>query len=137
MMKMPKLSDLTDLDKLKEFGNSLVDSAKSNEFVNKVKSTVTDNANMSDLVNKVKSSVGLSDTTGELDPDIKAQAASIQASLHALFEAQKQQVAAMNTLKKQVHALLHTVAATSATEHETETTITSAHHPSEHPDDTI
>lgn len=91
------------LNKLKEFSNSLVE--KTDVLVNKVKTTVNDN----DLVNKVKNSVGMQTGTSEQptgDEDIQTQAQAIQQSLKALYEAQKQQLVIMNSLKQQVQQLL-------------------------------
>lgn len=111
MVKITKLSDLTDIEKLKQLGSSIVDPSKVSNLVDKVKSTVIEPGKMGDLVGKVKSSVGLgekSKTTveSETNQDLQAQANVIQQSLQALFEAQKQQLAIMNTLRKQINNLV-------------------------------
>jgi hypothetical protein len=107
MIKMPKLSELTDLDKLKELGNSLMDNAVAG--VDKVKATVGENTQVNELLGKVKSTINAATTRTEKSHDeLHTQAASIKESLNALFEAQKQQVALMNMLKKQVNELLAT-----------------------------
>lgn len=111
MVKMPKLSDLTDIEKLRQLGSSIVDPSKVSNLVDKVKSTVTEPGKMNDLMGKMKSSVGLGEkppVTAQSDNpnDLQAQANAIQHSLQALYEAQKQQLAIMNALKKQVNSLV-------------------------------
>jgi seryl-tRNA synthetase len=111
MVKITKLSDLTDIEKLKQLGSSIVDPTKVSNLVDKVKSTVTEPGKMGELVGKMKSSVGLGEKTNtavhpENQTDLQTQAAIIQQSLQALFEAQKQQLAIMNALKKQVNNLV-------------------------------
>ncbi|MFN7097021.1 MAG: hypothetical protein ACK4PR_05645 [Gammaproteobacteria bacterium] len=111
MVKIPKFSDLTDMEKLKQLGNSLVDTSKVSGLVDKVKSTVSDPNKMGDLVGRVKTSVGLGDkpkteTSAEESDSLQAQANAIQQSLQALYDAQKQQLAIMNALKKQVNHLI-------------------------------
>ena len=54
MVKIPKFSELTDLEKLKAFGN---------ELANKAKDAVGDTEKMSEMARKVKSTV--SDKTAE------------------------------------------------------------------------
>jgi hypothetical protein len=128
MIKMPKLSDLTDVNKLKDLGNTLMDNAMAG--VDKVKNTVSENAHVGELMNKVKSTINTGKTGAETPSDeLHVQAAAIKQSLEALFEAQKQQVALMNALKKQVN---HFLAAAGQSTQEAEPTIHAKSHAGGH-----
>lgn len=103
MVKIPKFSDLTDLDKLKKMGSDLADKAsktvgdtsKMKEMANKMKSTVVDKAN---------EYTGQKSTSAK-DIPLAEFIDAIGESMAAMYEAQKQQVAIMNTLKKQIKQL--------------------------------
>jgi len=108
-MKMPKLGDLTDLNKLKQMGSSLAESANVGGMVNKMKQAVGDSGK---LLDKAKSSVGLGGATEketQVDDAQNTPAVQIQQSLAAIFAAQKAQLAAMNQLKQAVSSLLKQV----------------------------
>src|SRR3989338_3977975 len=101
-MKMPKLGDLTDLNKLKKMGSSLAESANVGGVMNKMKQAVGDSGK---LLDKAKSSVGLggsSDKEVEVEGEATTPVTQIQQSLAAIFAAQKAQLAAMNQLKQSV-----------------------------------
>ena len=119
MVKIPKFSELTDLEKLKAFGN---------ELANKAKDAVGDTEKMSEMARKVKSTV--SDKTAEYtgnkkmpitDEAIAKLVVQINESLQLMYDAQKQQVAVMNQLKKQLNALTNIVIAMQSTTTSTET----------------
>ena len=104
MVKIPKFSDLTDIDKIKQMGNDLADKASK---------TIGDTAKMKEMANKVKSTVTekASEYTGQKNTPAKdiPLAEFIDAigkSMSDMYEAQKQQVAIMNNLKKQIQQLL-------------------------------
>lgn len=104
-MKIPKLKDLTDLNKLKEMGSSLAESANVGGMMNKVKQAVGESGK---LIDKAKSTVGLGGSQKESAEGEQANTpvAQIQQSLASIFAAQKAQLAAMNELKHAVAALL-------------------------------
>ncbi len=118
-MKIPKLGDLTDLNKLKKMGSSLAESAKVGEMMGKVKQAVGDSGK---LIDKAKSTVGLGGASHkETDSDGHATPiAQIQQSLADIFTAQKAQLAAMNQLKQAVSALLKQNATASSDDDETD-----------------
>lgn len=101
-MKLPKLGDLTDLNKLKEMGSSIAGSAKVGDVMNKMKQAVGESGK---LVDKARSSVGLGAAQAG-SADSKTVVGQIQESLSAIFAAQKAQLAAMNQLKHAVDALI-------------------------------
>lgn len=108
MVKIPKFSDLTDFDKIKQMGNDLADKASK---------TIGDTAKMKEMANKVKSTVTekASEYTGQKNASAKdiPLAEFIDAigkSMSDMYEAQKQQVAIMNNLKKQIQQLQHALA---------------------------
>jgi len=105
-MKIPKLADLTDLNKLKQMGASLAESAHVGDMMGKVKQAVGD---PSKLIDKAKSTVGLGSSAEKetaTDQAAATPAAQIHQSLAAIFAAQKAQLAAMNQLKQAVTQLL-------------------------------
>jgi hypothetical protein len=113
-MKIPKLGDLTDLNKLKKMGSSLAESANVGGVMNKMKQAVGESGK---LLDKAKSSVGMgasADKESSADGEETSPASQIQQSLGAIFAAQKAQLAAMNQLKQAVSALLKQVPAAQA-----------------------
>lgn len=125
-MKIPKLGDLTDLNKLKKMGSSLAESANVGGVMNKMKQAVGESGK---LLDKAKSTVGLGSSNKEVSEGDDAPVTpvtQIQQSLAEIFAAQKAQLTAMNQLKQAVSALLKQVA-TSDTASETEEAVTASH----------
>ena len=108
MVKIPKFSDLTDLEKLKKMGSDLADKASQ---------TVGDTAKMKEMANKVRSTV--TEKAGEYtgkktvaakDIPLAEFINAIGKTMNEMYEAQKQQVAIMNNLKKQIQQLQQALA---------------------------
>jgi hypothetical protein len=97
MAKIPKLSELTDLKKLKELGSSIASQAKVGEFIDKMKSGVDS------LTSGNKPGV-------EVDEEdaadlIKSQFIAISQSLTQIMAQHKAQAIAINELNKQIKNL--------------------------------
>lgn len=132
-MKIPKLKDLTDLNKLKEMGSSIAESANVGGMMNKVKQAVGESGK---LIDKAKSTVGLGGSQKESAEGDEASTpvAQIQQSLASIFAAQKAQLAAMNELKHAVAALLKQQSSEATTEEEVATSSERHEEEAEHSD---
>ncbi len=129
MAKLPKFSELTDVNKLKEFGSSIASQAKVGEMIDKVKAGASQ-AKMGEMLDKVKAGVESvtgnkkeeADTSG--DP-IQQQFNELGKSLKQVITQHKAQSEAISQLSKQVkqlHGLLQTAMQSEEAEEVEETT---------------
>lgn len=109
MAKIPKFSELTDINKLKEFGSSIASQAKVGEMIDKVKAGANQ-VKVGEMFDKVKSSVesvtGTKKEIGEPGSSpIQQQFNEIGKSLKQVMMQHKAQSETISQLNKQVKEL--------------------------------